>query len=261
MSNRILITFAGRAYDDQVGRQHAALASRWMFEHRVYDDHWLVGTPFYQLNRWIFDRKPQHGFGFCCWKPYIIQHALENFAGEGDVVMYLDGDCYPLANLSCLFEYAEREGIMLFEEQGCVNKTWIKGDCFAAMASSGTAWEAMHACGRFQLFKKGSWLNRQFLYEWMTYSLNPNCMFHEASVLAYLRDHPSFIRNSCEQSVLSLLAHKYAIPLHRNPDQSGWPVAHEGKYKPEDTYAQLIVQEGRRGNVSDLSGSRYRNVG
>lgn len=264
MSKRILITFGGAAYDQQIGMQRDRISidtQLFRYEHRVYDDRWLIGTPFYQINRWIFDRQPQHGMGFCCWKPFIIQHALHNFAQEGDVVMYLDGDCYPIADISCLFEHAEREGVMLFEEQGCINRTWIKVDCFMAMglANRREAWDAMHACGRFQLFKKGQWRNEQFLQEWLTYSLNPECMFHEGSVLPV--DDPSFIRNSCEQSVLSLLAHKYGIPLHRNPDQSGWPVAHEGAYKPDDKYPQLFVQQGSRGNVGDLSGSRYRNVG
>jgi hypothetical protein len=258
MSKRILITFGGRAYDRQVGRQVAYVTAGLRdIEHRVYDDAWLITTPLYQLNRWIFERQPQHGFGFCCWKPYIIQHALHNFAQQGDVVMYLDGDTYPIADISCLFEHTERAAVMLFEEQGCICKTWVKEDCFRAMVVP--AHDAMIACGRFQLFREGDWRNEQFLQEWLAYSLNPRCMFHEGSVLPEM-DDPSFIRNSCEQSVLSLLAHKYAIPLHRNPDQSGWPVAHDGKYKPEDTYPQLFVQDGARGDVRDLSGSRYRNV-
>ena len=70
-----------------------------------------------------------------------------------------------------------------------------------------------------------------------------------------------FIRHSAEQSVLSLLALKYSIPLHRCPDQGGWPVAWDGKYKPEDTYPQLFHHDGwaHRGKETG-GGSRYRNV-
>ena len=265
MSKRILITFGGRAYDAQVAKQCTALrCSPYEYSeiitHFVYDDAWLITTPFYALNRWIFERQPQHGFGFCSWKPFIIQHALHNFASQGDVVMYLDGDTYPIADISCLFEYAERQGVMLFEEQGCVNKTWIKEECFRTMGVA-PGWmlprDAMHACGRFQLFRKGDYRNDQFLAEWQTYSLNPRCTFHGGSISGD-PDDPSFIRNSCEQSVLSLLAYMYNIPLHRTPDQNGWPVS-DG-YKPEDAYPRLFVQDGARGNVGDLSGSRYRNV-
>lgn len=268
MSKRILITFGGKAYDRQVEKQaklflcHPVASGGQTYEHRVYDDRWLIGTPFYQLNRWIFERQPQHGFGFCSWKPYIIQHALRSCARTGDVVMYLDADTYPIADISCIFDLAERDGIVLFEEQGCINRTWIKADCFEAMGVDALHWTAYHdaviACGRFQLFRKDDWEIEQFLQEWLTYSLNPRCMFHEGSFLG--GDDPSFIRNSCEQSVLSILAHRYGVPLHRSPDQCGWPVAHNGTYKPEDAYPQLFVQDGARGNVADLSGSRFRNI-
>jgi hypothetical protein len=265
--NRILITFGGRAYDAQVQKQReymelhrlATNGDPWI-AHRVYDDAWLMRQPFYSENRWIFERQPQHGFGFCSWKPHIIRHALDHFAKDGDVVMYLDGDTYPIADISCLFEMAEREGIVLFEEQGCVNKTWIKQECFQAMHCDMPYFKnAMIACGRFQLFRKGDYRVEQFLAEWQAYSLNPECQFHGGSRPGVV-DDPSFLRNSCEQSVLSLLAAKYQPPLHRNPDQSGWPVAHDGTYKAEDTYPQLFIQDGRRGNVADRSGSRFANI-
>jgi hypothetical protein len=260
VTKRILITFGGRAYDRQIERQGRAVALG--IEHRVYDDRWLIGTPFFEKNRWIFERQPQHGFGFCSWKPYIIQHALENFAGPRGVVMYLDADTYPIADIGCLFEMAERHDIVLFEEQGCVNKTWIKRECFERMMVIESAKEAMHACGRFQLFRKDEHkvypIVTRFLLAWQEFSLNPLCTFHEGS--AEGGDDPSFIRNSCEQSVLSLLAHRWGVPLHRTPDQNGWPVAYGGTYKPDDNYPQLFIQDGSRGDVNDLSGSRYRNV-
>jgi hypothetical protein len=266
MSN-ILITFGGRAYDRHTSRLMEALAEGGVSGDAVdshilvYDDRWLMAQPFYKQNIGMFTRTPQHGFGFCCWKPFIIQHALSNYAALGDVVMYLDGDCYPINQIGTLFEMAETDDIVLFEEQGCINKTWIKADCFIAMGAEPSAHEAQHACGRCQLFRYGSWRNDQFLQEWLTYSLNPRCMFHEGSGdLLKKFDDETFIRNSCEQSVLSLLAHKYGIPLHRNPDQSGWPIAWDGKYKPGDTYGQLFLQDGARGNTRDLIGSRWRNV-
>jgi hypothetical protein len=260
---RILITFGGAAYNQQIGNTLRAIGERGDADDlRVYDDRWLMEQPFYRENKWIFDRKPQHGFGFCSWKPYIIQHALKHFAEAGDVVMYLDGDTYPIADISCLFEFAAQAGVMLFEEQGCVNKTWIKHDCFVQM------WcdyphhrDAMIACGRFQLFKKpllGSFTWDNVLADWQRFALDPLCTFHEGSLNG--GDDPSFIKNSCEQSVLSLLAAKLCIPLHRTPDQNGWPVAWDGKYKPKDKYPQLFVQDGARGNIHDLRGSRYRNV-
>lgn len=281
MSKRILITFGGVAYDDQVERQRSALAGTGI-EHRVFDDAWLMRTPFYEFNKWIFDREPQHGFGFCSWKPYIVDHALHYFCAPGDVVMYLDGDTFPVADISCLFDLARNEGITLFEEQGCVNREWTKADCFAAMGVLGQVpyYEATQACGRFSLYRAGDYRVEQFLAEWQTYALNPMCTFHErSSVLPHL-DDPAMLtgqgyKNSCEQSVLGNLAVKYGARPHRTPDQNGWPVARRGAdgwhqphctcghcatYKPDDDYPQLFLQQWRSGNILDRTGSRFANV-
>lgn len=297
---RILITFGGKAYDDQVARQRSYCQpsqpgpSGVPIEHRVFDDAWLMTTPFFALNRWIFERQPQHGFGFCSWKPYIIEYALRSFCETGDVVMYLDGDTFPIADISPLFDYAAREGVMLFEEQGCINREWTKADAFFAMGLSQRAdfrqlLEAPQACGRFSLWLAGDYRNHQFLAEWQTFSLNPSATFHEKSQVLAEQDDPHLFRNSCEQSVLGALAVKYGIPTHRTPDQNGWPQARVGKapvtvetqfsrvggtdwhkpdcdcgkcepYKPEDSYPQLFLQQWRSGNILDRTGSRFRNV-
>lgn len=263
MSKRILITMGGVAYDEQVGRQRRFCEAAGI-EHKVYDDRWVLDSPFYALNRWIFDREPQHGLGFCSWKPFIIQHALHNFCSgsSGDVVMYLDGDTFPIADFSMLFDDAQRNGIWLAEEQGCICRQWTKADCFFAMGclNKREYLEAPQACGRFSLYRAGDYCVRQFLAEWQTYSLNPSCTFHEKSSVLTALDDASLVKNSCEQSVLGNLAVKYGIPTHRTPDQNGWPVAWDGKYKPEDSYPQLFLQQWRSGNILDRTGSKFRNV-
>jgi hypothetical protein len=264
---RILITFGGKAYDEQVRRQRQFCEIH-EIEHRVFDDAWLMTTPFYSLNRWIFDREPQHGFGFCSWKPFIIEYALHCFCTTGDVVLYLDGDTYPVADLSFLYDYTAREGMMLFEEQGCLNRQWTKADCFFAMGCfdegstipNSNYLNASQACGRFSLYRAGDYRVQQFLHEWQTYSLNPACTFHEKSTVLRPLDDQTLYKNSCEQSVLGNLAVKYRIPTHRTPDQNGFPVHDEGRYKPEDSYPQLFCQEWRSGNILDRTGSKYRNV-
>jgi hypothetical protein len=257
---RILITFGGADYDPitQQMWDFIRTAPFPVDQFRVYDDAWLIKTEFYKLNRWMFERQPQHGLGFCSWKSFIIQHALDTYAQPGDVVMYLDADTYPIADFSCLFGTCARDGIMLFEEQGCYNREYIKQDCSDAMGLDIRACElgqSIQAAGRFQLFQKGPYRNQQLLEEWLTYSLNPMCQFHEGSTRGG-RDHFDFKQNSCEQSVLSLLAFKYGIPLHRTPDQNGWPVTVD---KPGDDYPQLFTQ-GLAHKTGDLSGSKFRNV-
>jgi len=261
---KVYITFSGAAFDDTTRRIVENASRLGADEVRVYDDAWLRETPFYHLNRWIFDRKPQMGYGWCSWKPFIILETLKGLSYD-DVVLYTDADAYPIGNLSQLFESTAIHsicptGIMLFEEQGCQHKLFTRRSCWRTMGLENIFDEnAIHAAGRFQVFRKGQHVANQFLAEWLTYSLNPECQFHEPCFRDGRSEHPEFIRHSAEQSVLSLLALKYGIPLHRCPDQGGWPVAWDGKYKPEDTYPQVFQHDGRRGQYSE-KGSRFRNV-
>ncbi len=140
---------------------------------------------------------------------------------------------------------AAENGIYIFEEQGCSQLRFTKADCFLAMGL--TVEEGTHACGRFSMFQKGSFIAKQVLAEWWAYSVNPRCMRWDRSILA--PDPPEYHRNSTEQSVLSNLARKHKIPMHRTPDQAGGP---DG---------QLFQQGGRAiGNRADVTGSRFRNV-
>jgi hypothetical protein len=266
VSNTV-ITFGGAAFDVTTAKIVKACVQQGL-NLRVYDDRWLTKTNFYADNLWIFQRQPQHGFGFCSWKPYIIQHALLSLE-DGDCLLYVDADTYPVAPLAPLFDIAARHGVALFEEQGCVNKTWIKEDCFQAMATPAPLTDSdghplrdeirdgIIACGRFQVYRKGNRMLDTFLQEWKIYSLDPRCTFHEGSEAN--DDHPSFIKNSCEQSVLSVLAAMYKIPLHRTPDQNGWPVS-KGCGQPGDDYPLTFIQVGDRGNLRDWSGSKFANV-
>jgi hypothetical protein len=249
MSKRIYLTFGGAAFDFTISVMVASARAYGADELQVYDDRWLVEQEFFRVNHWLWERQPQFGFGWYCWKPWLIRRVLTE-QEPGTVVLYTDADTYPISDLTPIFDCAEREGVMLFEEQGCLNGMWTRADCWDAMGMVPQP-ESQHACGRFQLFRSG-WIHSvEFLKAWERFCFVPECQFHEGSTKH--EDAPNFIRHSAEQSILSLLALKYSIPLHRTPCQNGWPIA-AGK---DDWYPQLFVQDGRRGDIRDLSGSRF----
>jgi hypothetical protein len=256
---RVYVTFGGAAYDKQIAKTAAWLEGSGI-ELRVYDDAWLMTTPFYKLNKWIFeiDESPGRGyhFGWCCWKAFIILQEFKRL-NASDIVMYVDADTYPIADLTPLYEIAEREKIVLFEAQGVNNNRFTKAECFMAMAIPQSQWSSQHACGRFQLFTKGDWLCEQFLMDWNTYLLNPLCQFNQGSIT--MKDQPEFARHSSDQSSLSNLALKYGLPLHREACQNGWPVVPNAG-QPGDTYPQMFVQEWADGDRNDVRGSKFRNV-
>lgn len=254
----ILITFSGSAYDATtqltVGRAPGFGADDvW-----VYDDAWLIQQEFWQLNKWLFDRKDLHGntgrgFGWFCWKPFVILHALSRLQA-GDKVLYLDADTYPIAPLTPLFEECGRNGgIMLFNAIGCWNTMWTKRDCLIVMGQDEPRYrECEHAVARFMLFEAGRWRNQQFLYEWLTYCLNPLAQTFDPSVLA--PEYPELREHRTEQSIFTLLAHKYGIRLYREACQFG---AHSSQDR--ELYGQLFEQRSTSAPKT-LAGSRYRNI-
>lgn len=253
---KVYVTFGGAAYDKTLALALEGAPLFGVDEVRVYDDAWLMQSDFYKLNQWIFKLDNGYHFGWCCWKAYILMDTMLRLQ-PGDVVLYVDGDTYPIADLTPVFEIAAREKLVLFEAQGCNNNRFTKRECFVTMGIPPERYSSQHACGRFQLFTAWDWRCTQFLMEWQTYLLNPLCQFNAGSTT--MTDHPEFFRHSSDQSSLSNLALKYKIPLHREACQNGWPVQ-PNTGQPGDTYPQLFVQQWADGDRNDVSGSKFRNV-
>lgn len=260
---RIYVTFSGSAFDRTTEKIYGYYGRLGADVLRVYDDSWLIESGFVEQHKWLWDStyKPHgiahagHGFGHCCWKPFIILDAMKR-AQPGDLILYTDADTYPVADMSPLFEICEREGMVIFEEQGCINRNWIKRDCFIRTGCDDKFyWDAKHACGRFQLFKVTDWVVT-FVRMWADYATDRACQLHDTGAAENL---PEFKRHSTEQAVLTLLAHRSGVPLHRTPDQNGWPIS-PNCGQVGDTYPQIFKQEWCAGDRSNLSGSRFRNV-
>lgn len=259
---KVLITLSGKAYDPTTkliverGPQWGADAVC------IFDDKWLIESGYVKTNQWLYDATSyigedptpiKHGFGWCSWKPFLILTAWDRLQ-DGDCVLYLDADCYPIAPFGGLFDICAKEGVVLFEEKAS-NLRYTKGDCFLVMGVPRE--ESKMACGRFSMWKKGHFLARQMLAEWWAYSINPYCTLWGKSTLA--PDQPEYYRSSTEQSVLSNLARKYKLPLHRGPDTWGEP-SPEDQRDVERYPVSVFKQEWCAGDRRDLSGSSYRNV-
>jgi len=250
---KVIATFSGRAYDPTTALLVERAPKLGADEVMVFDDRWLTEVGYVAANRWLYDAEPKFGFGYCSWKAFVVLSALDRI-GDGDVVFYVDADTYPIGNpLSPLFDACAERGMFLFEEQGCSNLRYTKADCMVAMGLP--IGDATIAAGRFSMWKKGPFLPRQILSEWWAYSVNPRCMLWDKSVV--VPDQPEFARHTTEQSVLTNLARKYDIRLHRTPDQNG----SMGLYADDDAlYLQVLEQKWCAGNRADLSGSSYRNI-
>ncbi len=260
---RLYITFSGHAYNETTQRivSGATFASpnpRVL----VYDDAWLMEQEFYRLNKWLWTypdttdpKRAPRGFGWFCWKPFIILDALERFCEPGDIVLYTDADTFPIADFGMLYEECDRiGGTMLFNAYGCDHRQWCKADCHLVMGHWGNEPQRHdHGCARFMLFQKGHWKVQQFLMEWLTYCLNPLATTFDRSTIG--TDSPLLHEHRTEQAIMTNLVHKYGHKLYREACQFG-------ATQPEDQelYPQLFEQVGCHAYVKSLEGSRYRNV-
>jgi hypothetical protein len=263
---KIYITFSGAQYEQTTNLIVDAAPKFGADEVWVYDDHWLKQTEFYRHNHWLWEHHgDQHnnkrGFGWFAWKPFIILDALDRLS-DGDVVLFTDADTYPIAGLSPLYqECSDIGGAMLFSAIGWerCHQMWCKRDCFIVMGQDEERyWNADHGVARFMFFQKGPWKPRQFLYEWMTYCVNPLATTFDDNVIGHPNvggpDGQTFKEHRTEQAIMTNLAHKYGFKLYREACQFG-----EGSNADRDLYPQLFVQDGGK-SYNDGNGSRYRNV-
>ncbi len=262
---KVVITFSGQAYDSTTSLIIDRGPSLGADEVWVYDDKWFIEQDFWQLpgNKWLLDHPHKRGFYWYIWKPYIIWDALSKLE-DGDMVMFIDADCVPIADFSVLFDICNKEkGIMLFAAQGHRHYKWCKKDCYVVMGQDDPKYRDVPAgVARFMVFQKGHWRTTQFLMEWMTYCVNPLANTFDPSVLA--PENEGFIEHRTEQAMMTNLAYKYGIPLHREACDAGeYPTA-DGQHRDDrQSYGQLFQQiNPHKVKVTSevLEGSKYRNV-
>lgn len=253
------ITFGGQAYD--VVSEKALPAAKQFGADKilVYDDYWLLQQDFYKQNKWLWDHHQKKGFGWYCWKPYIIWKTLEK-CNDGDIVLYADADAIPIADLNPLYNQCKKDGgIMLFAAEGHKHGTWCKIDCYVTMGQVNYIQQPdlQHGVARFMLFEKGVWKASQFLMEWLTYNVNPLSTTFDPSVI--YKEMPHFKEHRCEQAIMTNLAHKYGLELYREADESG-----NISTRHTDIYPQTFIQWNPNCNGNNTqtvgNGSRFRNV-
>jgi len=260
---RLYITFSGAAYDETTSRIVEFAPRFGADEVLVYDDSWLMDQEFYRLNKWLWTypdtqdpKRAPRGFGWFCWKPFIILDALSRCA-VGDIVLFTDADTFPIHDFSMLYsECARIGGMMLFNAYGCDHANWCKEDCHIVMGD----WPAFrghkpHGVARFMLFQKGPWHVQQFLMEWLTYTINPLATTFDYSKLRSPYADKDLHEHRTEQAIMTNLAYKYGHKLYREACQFA-------ATQPEDQelYPQLFQQVGCAHHVKSLAGSRFRNV-
>lgn len=255
---RYLITFSGSVYENTTRKIVNNAPNMGTDKVLVYDDVWLMQQPFYTVNKWLWEHPHKRGFGWYSWKPFIILDALSK-CNEGDIVMFVDADTYPIRDFSKLYEIADRDGAMFFAAETHRHYKWCKRDCYITMGQDDFKYYDVQAgVARFALFKKGDWKAYQFLMEWLTYAVNPKSTTFDPSTIGL--ELPGFIEHRTEQAIMTNLVYKYGYYLHRECCGAGDHIDRD-----RDLYPTLFSQENdfatKVGNVTaPIEGSSFRNV-
>lgn len=151
--------------------------------------------------------KGKRGFGFWCWKAPLIIRSLMG----ADAVLYMDVD-YELRDVGPLDRALDvsPDGLVLFEypfEQ----KIWTRRDCFYYMdCDTPHYWNARHLEAGVSLWRKTE-KSAQVLEEWMNFCQDRRIISDDPNTCG-LHNHPEFKDHRHDQSVLTNLKTKYALP-------------------------------------------------
>jgi hypothetical protein len=178
--------------------------------------------------------KYRRGYGFWCWKPYLIRKAVENLQ-EGEVLMYCDSQLAFVANPAPLFELCKREGgILLFHQlrERQYNRKWTRRECFRRMdCDEPKYWDAPQVNAAMQFYMDTP-RTMEFLQEWERW--NSDWMVVGDGPGGEVED-PTFRDHRHDQSILSIMAVKWGLTLYPDPSQFGVGYKQAGR-----NYGQVV---------------------
>lgn len=233
----------------------------------VVDDIWLrdCNPEHWEATRYFRERKDVRGVNWFCFKPYTIARIFERLEPD-DVLLYVDADTHPIADLTPVYDLARKEGAVFFSARGCIMGTWTKGDVFRVMDCDSPEYKTpLQTVARFMAFHKGGVFPvDEFLAEWLACTMDPRVNTFDASTMGPEPD--GYIQSRCEQSVLGVLTTKYgAKPLREACQFGGWGTS-EVQPNERDVFGyRMFTQEGAHSFAPGVSrdeshGSTFRNV-
>jgi hypothetical protein len=193
------------------------------------------------------------GGGYWLWKPNIILDALQN-SEDGTVVMYTDAAMHMVADPASLLSYALDHPIMLFEHtfplpNGPVQYpmgSWTKRDAFVLLdAERPECHRQQQLWAGLQIYRNGPEA-RAFVREVVDAVADARVLTDRPNSQG-LDNLPGFREHRHDQSVVSIVAWRHALPHFPDPTQyghRGWRPALsqdiDGVERPAASYGQVF---------------------
>lgn len=200
----------------------------------------LLNSQFYLKNNEILNQ--QRGGGYWLWKYYFINELMKEI-NDGDIIIYADSGLFFRKNMNVLVSIlkTKTKGVLLFYND-YKNKFWTKRDCFVTLnCDEEKYYNSPLIFGGLQLFQKNKF-SLNFIDEVLSYSCQDNLITDSANKFGK-PNIEGFIEHRHDQSITSLIAHKYAITLYPDPSQ----------FKTKDVIYSFPHEE-------KLSESIYKNI-
>jgi len=218
-NNKIYLTcFAdGKIYEDTQTKFKETYKGAGIDEIIFWNKKQIQSTEFYEKNKKILDIKK--GAGLWIWKPYIILD-LMNKIDNDDFIIYCDcSSQYPLGfeyNVIPLLNYLHKNklfhpGTHLFTNK-YILKYWSHNETFKIMNLDREKYGNKNMCQTSPSIWRKNDLCKKFLNEWLHYCSNYNCIKYIDN-MKNIKDESFLIRSQCDQSILSLLIHKYKLKV------------------------------------------------
>ena len=213
-----LVSYADAKYHDVQRRLVASAATNGVDVIHAFGPEDLRITEFYASHRQILDQP--RGGGYWLWKPFFIREVLR-VAAAGDFILYVDSGAETVASIRPLVDYCMTSGgVLLFANHDRLNRYWTKRDCYVLMDCDT---EACHDAEQVNAAFCGFTVCPEaiaFVEEWLELCTDPQKLTDLPNECG-LPDLPDFVCHLHDQSILSLLAYRRGLLLHRDPSQFG----------------------------------------
>lgn len=172
-----------------------------------------IDSEFYNKNKRVFDCG--RGYGYWLWKPYLLLKTMDSLQ-DGDVVFYSDSKARFTNSCSPIFDICK--DIILFGTEYPLRK-FTKKDCFVIMQADTNEYnDSKMVNAAFQCYRKNK-ESIDFLKEYLYWCENYDVISDDTNL--YGPNYPEFLDHRHDQSIVSILAKKYNIELHRDLSQFG----------------------------------------
>lgn len=157
----------------------------------------------------------ERGDGLWIWKPYFILRTLQEIE-ENDYLIYIDSGSYYCNDVKHLIDVMENEkkDILAFQ-MPLLEIQWTKKETFDFLGVKD--YSRNQFLGGYMVLKKTAF-TLSLINEWLELMKNPIC---SSPIDTSKERFDNFIEHREDQSVFSLLCHKYGIQGHREPSQYG----------------------------------------